>query len=411
MKLFEKKDSLLVFFSSFQMIYQFSVYLVVPFFSVILLSANWSEEEITYFFSIASFTVFLFSPAIGKISDFYSKKSIMIFGLATQALFFLVYFFLSHNVMLMYLARIVEMIGFICIAVVGLSAFEDLIKEKRGFWTGFFMTLGTLGALLGPIIAGIVSENYANNLLLLLGAIASVVAVVVLLFLPISTTKKTKKNSKISLKELNPLSEISHFIKEKKMRGMALLGLITNARGQIFTIFFPIYILKTMGYSETYLGFLLTIPILTHLFQSYLGKLADSISPQFGILFGLFLSSSALFFFPYLSSLTHIIVLLIVMGIGNSIWNVSAWSLMGDYAKKYHVEGEIVGTYFSLSKLGAFLATLSVSTILTFFSIEIMIQIFAILLIITCCFAYFLFEPIFHHEKKKNHLVAHFSQK
>lgn len=410
MKLFKKEDSLLVFFSSFQMMYQFSVYLVVPFFSVILLSANWSEEQITYFFSIASFTVFLFSPAIGRISDFYSKKTIMTFGLVTQALFFLVYFFLSHNIILMYIARIIEMIGFICIAVVGLSAFEDLIKEKRGFWTGFFMTLGTMGALLGPIIAGFISENYANNLLLLLGAVASVVAVTVLIFLPISTSKKKTSPTKFTLKQLNPLSEISHFIENKKMRGMALLGLITNARGQIFTIFFPIYILKTMGFSETYLGFLLTIPILTHLFQSYLGKLADAISPQFGILFGLFLSSSALFFFPYLSTLTHIIIVLIVMGIGNSIWNVSAWSLMGDYAKKYHVEGEIVGTYFSLSKLGAFLATLSVSTILTFFTIGIMIQIFAILLLIACIFAYFLFEPIFHHEKTKNHFVEHFSK-
>lgn len=404
----KKENSLLVFFSSFQMLYQFSVNIVVPFFSVILLSMNWDETTISYFFSIGFLTVFLLAPGVGKLSDYVSKKILMLFGLLTQVFFFSAMYFFGENQSIMIYARIIDMVGFIAIAVVGMGALEDIIKDKRGFWTGVFLTLGTIGSLFGPIVAGYISEHYANRILLALGALASLVALIFLMAIPLKTSIKKNNSSKSILQEINPLNEIKHFIVEKRMRGMGIMGLVMNAKGQIFIIFFPIYAIKVLQISEMYLGFLLTIPIAMHLFQTQLGKISDKISAQFSVLFGAFVASFSLFFFPYISTIPSLIVLLIIMGLGNSIWNVSAWTLMGDYAKRNNMEGEVAGIYFSISKLGGFIATGGVSLLLTFFSLATMIQFFAIIVLFTMCFCYFLFQPIFHHEEKENHLLKHF---
>lgn len=406
MQLYDKENKPVVFLSIFQMLNQFSINIIVPFFSIILLSSGWSEIDITYFFSIGALAVFLFAPVFGKISDFYSKKSIMIYGLFTQALFFMIYYFFIENVALIYIARIFEMIGFIAITVVGISTLEDIIKKRRGFWTGIFMSLGTAGALLGPLIAGYISEYFQERLLFILGAIASTIALIFLMFIPIRTTQKNP--SQIKFKEVNPLAEIQHFIEQKKMRGMAILGLLMNAKNQIFIIFFPIYVIQTLELSESYLGILLTIPIIMHLFQSPLGKITDTITTQFGILTGVFVSSFALFFLPYIHSHYMLILMLLIIGLGSSLWNVSAWSLMGDYAKKNNVEGEVTGTYFSISKLGAFIATLISTVLLLYLEIEVIIQVFAIIVLLSIPIVYLLFKPIFVHSEIKEEVIQHF---
>ena len=408
MALVKKENNLLVFFSSFQLLYQLSVNLVIPFFSVILLSLGWNEATISYFFSIGFLTVFLLAPGIGKLSDYVSKKLLMLLGLLTQILFFISMYFFGEYSSIMVYARVIDMIGFIAIGVVGLGALEDLIKEKRGFWTGVFLTLGTVGGLFGPIVAGYISDHYADKLLLILGAIASFVAMVFLAALPLKTHIKKKESKKSLIQEINPLNEIKHFIVEKRMRGMGIMGLVMNAKGQIFIIFFPIYAIKVLNISETYLGFLLMIPIAMHLFQTQLGKISDYISAQFGVLCGAFVACFSMIFLPYLSTIPELVVLLVIMGLGNSMWNVNAWSLMGDYAKRNQIEGEVSGTYFSLSKLGAFIATGSTSLLLTFFTLATMIQFFAGVVLITMCFCYFLFAPIFHHENRRNHFLKHF---
>lgn len=409
MGIVKKQHSLLMMFSSFQMLYRFSVNIVVPFFSVILLSAGWSESNITYFFSVAALTVFLLAPAIGRISDFYSKKLIMLFGLITQVIFFILYYFFIEIMWVVYVARVIEIIGFIAITVVGFGALEDLIKSKRGLWTGIFLSFGTIGALVGPIIAGYVSELYREEFLFLLGAMASFIAMIFLFFVPLETPIKHHRDKESFLQQINPLAEIKHFISTKRMRGMAIFGILMNARAQIFAIFFPIYVIKELGYSESYLGFLLTIPIVMHLLQTPLGKFSDSISAQFGVLTGVFINCFALFFLPYINSISYLVIMLGVMGIGASLWNVSAWTLMGEYAKANNVEGKISGTYFSLAKLGGLIATLSASSLLTLFNISIMIQLFAIIILVSMIFVYFLFQPIFHHEKTPNHFIKHFS--
>ncbi|MCA9496010.1 MAG: MFS transporter, partial [Nanoarchaeota archaeon] len=314
-------------------------------------------------------------------------------------LFFFSYFFFTQYQSLIYIIRFLNGIGSACVVVVALSAFEDSIKKNRGFWTGLFLSLGTIGALLGPIIAGFIANWYYSKMLLLAGVFFSIVSIFLLAFIP---EKKIKKK-KITIKDFNLFLEIKEYLKFKELQGMALLGILMNSKNQIYVIFFPILVIENLGLNEISLGILLSIPVFFHIFQVYFGKIADKISAEFGVLLGVGLVASAFLIIPFANSFILLFLILLVYGIGGSIWNVNAWSLMGRIAKEKNIEGEVIGSYSSLSKLGMFVATLTSAGLVGIFGIAETLQLFAILIVIGNVIAYFFFEPIFHHKRNKSY--------
>jgi len=392
-----KKNPNAIKFSSFNLVSSFAFSMIIPFMSLILLEKGFSTSQITYFFAIFTFGVFAFSPIIGKLSDEIGRKKIIYMGLSFEIIFFLIYFF-SDNLYLIYFSRFLDAIAYSSIFFVMISAFEDMIEEKRGFWTWIYMSIGTIGSLLGPIIAGLIANYTTNKILLLISPFLILFSIIFLLFIP----EKRKNKKKVTKSDFNPISKINHFLSFRELRGMGILGILMNSKGEIYNIFFPILVVKVLNLPTYYVGFLISIPIFFHILQFYFGKIGDNISPEFGVLLGVFLAAGSIFFLPFVNNLYSLILLLIIYGIGGSIWNVNAWVLMGNIAKKYDIEGEVVGTYVSVSKIGVFFSTLASAFIVERIGIENTLSYFGIAIIISIGLVYFFFKPIFHHESKKN---------
>lgn len=396
---FFKENKLILQFSSFHLISAFAFTMFIPFMSLILLEKGLTTSQITYFFAIFTFSGFFFSPIIGKISDSIGKKNIMLAGLSFEMISMPSYFFIN-NIYILYFIRFFDAIAYSAVFFVMLSAFEDLIEEKRGFWTGLFLSIGTIGSLIGPIIAGFIADWNSNKILLLVSSGLMIFSFLFLLTIPENKKKENKK--KFSKSDFNPLTEIKHFLKFRELIGMGILGILMNSKGQIYAIFFPILVIETLKLPYSYLGFLISIPIFFHIFQVYFGKIGDNISSEFGVILGVLLAASSIFFLPYINNLFELIILLSIYGIGSSIWNVNAWVLMGNIAKKYDIEGEIVGTYVSISKIGMFFTTLVSAYLVEKFGIGNTLQMFAIMVLIGVVIVYFFFKPIFHHESHKS---------
>lgn len=403
---FLKENKLVLQFSSFHLISSFAFSIFAPFMSLILLEKGFQTYEITYFFAIFTLGVFLFSPILGKISDEIGKKKIILVCLFIESISVLSYYFIE-NIYLLFAIRFIDAIAYSGIFFVMIGSFQDMIENKRGFWTGVYMSLGTVGALFGPILAGVIISSNSNLILLLFGFFLILFSLIYLLFIP----EKKKPQKKISKSDFNILLEIKHFLKFKELRGMGILGILMNSKSEIYLIFFPILVVTTLEISEIYLGILISIPLFFRSFQFYFGKIGDSISSEFGVLLGVFLAAASIFFLPYVDKMYELVILLMVYGIGGSIWNVNAWSLMGNIAKKYDMEGEIVGTYVSISKIGVFISTLLSATLIKYLGISYTLQLFAILILIGVSIVYFFFEPIFHHESKENILIKGLSLK
>lgn len=396
MLLLFKENPLIMKFSLFQIIYRLSIGIIVPFFSLILNQAGWSISEITYFFSLAAFVIFFLGPIIGRVADEIGKKKVIVFGLSIQMIFFLLYYFTIDHIYLTYTIRFFEIVSFICVGVVGIGALEDLIgKRERGFFTGLILGIGTLGSLLGPVLAGYIAQYFEAKVLFLFAVPLTFLSILFILLLP----EFKLSNKKFSKSDLNIFSEFSVFLRERKLRGMAIFGILMNSKNQIYAIFFPILIVSQMGYSESVLGYLLALPVFLHIFQFIFGKIGDAISSEFGVILGVFLAAISIFFLPFVKTLPTICFLLVVYGIGSSIWNVNAWALMGEVAKKKHIEGEIVATYSSLSKLGVFISTLVSATLVSILGIEKTLQLFGILILLSMIIVLYFFKPLFHHKK------------
>ncbi len=379
-------------FSSFHLVQSFAIFLTVPFLSLILLENNWSTSEITYFFALFTFAMFLFSPIVGRLSDEFGRKKMILFGILTQILFFIIYYLFPQRHDLVLMSRVLDGIGFACVSVVVLSAFEDMIDEKRGVWTGIFMSLGMVGSFLAPIIAGYVASWYGAKILLLISVFFLIISFIFLFSLP----EKEREKKKVKFNDFDPFSEIFNFLSYRKLKAMAFIGILMNAKGEIFKIFFPIYVIVVLNLPTYYLGFFLAIPAFMHIFQFYFGRISDTISSEFGVILGVFISSVSMIFLPYIgSNLFLLVIILIVYGIGSSIWNVNAWSLMGGIAKEKNIQGEIVGSYSSLSKLGVFFATLISAYFVASFGITATIQFFAIVIFFANIIVYFIFKPVF----------------
>lgn len=385
-------------FASFQLTHQIAVGMIVPFFSLIFLEAGWSNKEITTFFAMLTLGIFLFAPIVGKISDRIGRKKIILFGVMAQVLFLLTYYNFTDNRMLVYLVRFIDGIGSGAVSIVALGAFEDMIKEKRGFWTGVYFSVSSIGAIIAPIIAGFIANWHLAKTIFLVAIVFLVLSIILLIFVPETKRKKTK----IVARDFNPLSEIADFLKYKRLQGMALLGIGMNAKGQIFTIFFPIFAVKTLGLPTYWFGILWGINPLFHVFQFYFGRIADKVSAQFGVMFGVLIVCVSLAFMPYIHSIFGIAIMLVIYSIGSSIWNVTAWSMMSSVAEKNNMEGEVVGTYYSISYLGMFFASIFGAYIVDTIGISRTIQIFALIILGLNCVAYFFFKPIFHHTKNKS---------
>lgn len=393
-----KKNKFILQLSSFHLITSFAFAIILPFMSLIMLEKGLNTTQITTFFAIFTLGVFIFSPIIGRLSDEISRKKIIFFGLFFEIIFLSIYFF-SNNLYLIYISRFLEAIAYSSIFFVMIGILEDNIIEKRGFYTGLYMSIGMIGTVLGPIIAGYIGNYSTNKILLLISIFLIIFSIIFLFFVPEKTKRKTRE---ISKSDFNPLKQIEHFLKFRELKGMAILGILMNSKGEIYNIFFPILVVNTLNLPISYLGFLLSIPLVFHVLQFYFGRISDSVSAEFGVLLGVFFAANSIIFLPFVTQIYQLVILLILYGIGSSIWNVNAWTLMANIAKKYDIEGEIISTYVSISKLGVFFSTLASAYLVNLFGIQITLSISGIIIIVSTIIVYFLFKPIFHHESKKS---------
>jgi MFS family permease len=249
----------------------------------------------------------------------------------------------------------------------------------RGKYTGISLSVEYSGKLVGPVMGGILADQFFIKAPFITSLF---ILTLLFIFLP------RKKIKKVDIKrEINLVEKIKEFLAYRELRGMAILGIVMHATYPALTIFLPLLIVENIGLSYSYVGYAFFFLGVTHILQFVFGKWSDKMAYKV-VLAGTLISG----IFMGLISITNIYYLLLLLlffkGMGNSMWNISAWTLMSKIGEKSKIEGKIVGTYLSIAKIGSFLSFLVSGFIVQLYGINTLFLANGILIILGSLIAY-----------------------
>ena len=364
-------------------IFSFAMAMITPILAPYFKSIGFTNVTLSLLFAILPLSVIIVSPIIGKISDDIGRNKIIFIGILFEIVA-LVLYGLGLNVWTIVIARIFDAIAGTIVGVLALAKVEDHLSNKsRGKFAGISLSIQSAAGIVAPVIGGCLADFFFTKAPFILG----VIILGILLFL-VKKPKNKKQMTKISKKDFNWLSEIKEFLSYKKLRGMAILGFVFNAMNPAMVLFLPILITEYMGLSYFHVGLAYATLTATHILQFIFGKWADK-SAYKVIMIGSIISGACAILIGRSFTFTALLIVLFIRGIGNSMWNVSAWTLMSKIGEKIKLEGEIVGSYLSISKFGALISYLISGFIVAMFGIRNLFAVGGSVLVIGAAIAFF----------------------
>ena len=224
---------------------------------------------------LTSFSLFQFvsAPIMGKLSDHYGRKPLLIFSQLSTFLSFIILGF-AGSLKMIFLSRMVDgLLGSnFTIAQAYLSDISTKKERSRVFGISG-MAFG-LGFLIGPAIGGFLSQFSYSLPSFLAAGISFITILTTLIFLP--ETVKRKKETKLALEIFN-LSQFKKYFSEQKIANKLWVFFTFILTHALWVSTFALYAKRQLNLDATHIGYLLAyIGLLTIILRGVLlGKIID----------------------------------------------------------------------------------------------------------------------------------------
>ena len=304
--------------------------------------------------SCYSIAQFIFTPILGALSDRYGRRPILIFGLISNSIFFIV-FGLSESITMAIIARFLSGAGNGNIAVarayIGDISEPNMISRRMGMIGAAF----GLGFMIGPFIGGILSDPAATlggpfetlfwvEHPYLLPCIFSSILSLISLSLAITRLPESLPAESRTISTGTPLTKFSeiftNILKVMKLPNISTLILANFLFMVGFSMMHGTFILFTameienggLGFDEMQNGWIFAfIGLLGVIVQGGLiGKLTDRFNMKGLMICGTFLSGLGIASLPYVPSNISWLVFVssAALAIGNALFSPTQSSLL-----------------------------------------------------------------------------------
>lgn len=335
-------------FTELNLLFVFSMALLNPVLSPYLKSLGFSDVWLSLVFSVTPLVLIFTSPIIGKLSDDIGRRTVISVGIVCEMIAIMLYLH-GGSTSAVIAARALSAIASGAVTMTTLAKIEDGLPETlRGKYAGVSLSVEYLGRISAPILSGFLADR-----LFVEAPMYTAIFILACAFLLMPGQKIEKRRPRKT--DLDWLGGIRGFLSHRGLCGMAILGIVMHATFPALTVFLPLYIVETLGLSYVYVGYAYFAIGVTHLLQFEFGRWSDK-SAYRVVLLGTLISGIFLAAIFWSSSYLVLLVLLFLKGIGNSMWNISAWTLMSNIGEKENLEGEVIGSYISIAKVGSFLS-------------------------------------------------------
>ncbi|MFK0731715.1 MAG: MFS transporter [Gloeotrichia echinulata GP01] len=276
-----------------------------------------SDFETSLLFSIYSIAQFFATPVIGKLSDRFGRKPLLIISLAGTVIANLIAGTATTGLIL-FVARLLDGItgGNMSVAQAIVSDITSPKNRAQGF--GFYGAAQGLGFVLGPAISLLAQQISLGAGFLVSGAVAFVALLMTIFFLP--ETLENKIENKHNIFDLG----LENLVTGLFMPRVGILLIINFCIGTTFTIFtyaFQPYFINILKQNNSALTLLfLAFGILAVIMQTWgISILKQRFNIVNILFFSIFIRSLSFTLMPVFPNIVYFVVVSILFSLFNSL--------------------------------------------------------------------------------------------
>lgn len=348
--MFKNKSLLIIFFTVFVDLLGFGIVIpIIPNFASHELQV--SDTNIGIIIAIYSFIQFLFNPVVGKLSDKFGRRPVIISTLLISSFAYMM-FSIADSFWILFLSRAIAGLGGSNLGAAQAYIADVTSVDERAKGMGLIGMAFGLGFVMGPVIGGFLAE-FGYFWVGFASAITSLIASLIAVFyLKESLPPEKRSHSELKIK----IFDI------KTARGV----LRTPVLGSIILLFFigvfaisNIYGTLTLlgvrqfNFTNSQVGFLFGIMGGMGIFiQGFLiGKIIRHFNEKKLFVASIVFLMVGLFLIPLGHNFTGVSVALVILSFGSGIIQPVAFSLISKMADEKH-QGTVMGINQSMASLG-----------------------------------------------------------
>ncbi len=352
----KKKSALsLIFLTVFIDLLGFGILIpILPTFAKIELLVD--ETAIGVVVAVYSFVQFLFNPVLGRLSDKFGRKPIIVISLFINAIGYILFAFTTSYILLL-VSRIVAGIGGSSISVAQAYIADITTKENRAKGMGVIGAAFGLGFVFGPLMGGFLA-SYGYMVTGFASATFSILAFIfTIAILPESNlNRNAPAETKRKLIDVDDLKNV--FAKPERAMLIFLFFVLTFSFANIYGTF-ALLGLQVYGFSDMQNGFMFGIIGLTSAIVQggLIGRISKVISKKNILKIGSFFIMVSLALIQYGATFLGLAIISIFLSIGTGMFQPTVLSLISEVTPE-NEQGVTLGVNQSVSAFARVLGPL-----------------------------------------------------
>lgn len=281
---------------------------------------NASARSVGLLFASYSVMQLLFTPILGRLSDRYGRRPVLLISLLGTSLGFLIMGF-ATTLWMLFLGRIIDGITGGNISTAQAYIADITTPENRAKGMGTIGAAFGLGFIFGPAIGGILSRWGIGVPFLFAGGLAFANAILLYFVLPETVTPEHPARTNAAT---GRWSQLRRALRQSRLAFILSIYFLAIVAFSIMTTSFALFTMYRFGYDAHDTGWLFVfVGVIGAIIQGGLiGRLVKRFGEMALVVTGVLIFSASLFVIPFTGPQTGLLTLLLVGGlfaVGNSL--------------------------------------------------------------------------------------------